>query len=346
MNNDQKTPVKVTSVTIMYGDRWKFLSQVVEAVMRDSHITTFVIVDNGAAIKGQIREGVAKYGDRIVVIETGKNLGSAGGFAKGIEYARTTDCDYVYLLDDDSVPEDNSVEKFMDILKFFPNQKVVLSGNRHTVLNNKEVFFKRSIPNDKPKGTFFEVFSFRKIVLFLDLLLMKSNTTTKRGPFIPIIPTEAFIYGGAFIPIEAVRSAPLPDASLFLYGDDIEYSWNIKKLGYASYLGISPRFQDVDHTFGENASHIFSQFDKKTLDFKVYYRLRNMVRLSRRHSNQLKIILFLNIICWVLGLYILGFIKYGFTSVYWKRVLLMAKAVYAGYNPSSSLAKTIESSFL
>ena len=30
----------------------------------------------------------------------------------------------------------------------------------------------------------------------------------------------------------AVREAPLPDASLILYGDDIEYSWGIKKLGY------------------------------------------------------------------------------------------------------------------
>lgn len=336
---------KVTAVTIMYGDRWKFLSQVVIAVMRDQHITKFVIVDNGAAVKGQIQERVKQYGDRVVVLETGKNLGSAGGFAKGIEYARTTDCDFVYLLDDDSVPEDNSVSMFMETLKLFPDKKIVLSGNRHTVLDNKEVFYKRSILDDTPRGTFFEVFSFRKIMHFFALFFIQNKKHLKRGPFIPIIPTEAFIYGGAFIPIEAVRNAPLPDASLFLYGDDIEYSWNIKKLGYQSYLGVHPRLNDVDHTFGENGSHIFSQFDKKTLDFKVYYRLRNMVRLSIRHSPQANWVLFLNIMFWTLGLYILGFLKTGPTSTYFKRVVLMAKAVYAGYFPHSHTAKEIEHSF-
>ncbi len=336
---------KVTAVTIMYGDRWKYLSQVVIAVMRDPHITKFVIVDNGAAIKGQIKEGVAQYGDRVVVIETGKNLGSAGGFAKGIEYARTTDCDFVYLLDDDSVPEDNSVAMFMDTLKLFPDKKIVLSGNRHTVLDNKEVFYKRSILDDTPRGTFFEVFSFRKLMHFFALLFIQNKKHLKRGPFIPVIPTEAFIYGGAFIPIEAVRMAPLPDASLFLYGDDLEYSWNIKKLGYVSYLGVVPRLYDVDLTFGDNGSHIFSQFDKKTLDFKVYYRLRNMVRLSIKHSHQTKVSLFLNIICWVAGLYILGLFKVGPTPIYWKRISLMAKAVYAGYHPHSTIAKKMEASF-
>lgn len=336
---------KVTAVTIMYGDRWKFLCQVVQAVMRDPHITKFVIVDNGSAIKGQIQDGVKEYGDRVVVLETGRNLGSAGGFARGLEYARQTECDFVYLLDDDSVPEDNSVTMFMDTMKLFPDKKVVLSGNRHTVLDNKEVFYKRSILDDSPRGTFFEVFSIRKLMHFFALLLIHNKKQLKRGPFIPVIPTEAFIYGGAFIPIEAVRSAPLPDASLFLYGDDIEYSWNIKKLGYESYLSVVPRLYDVDLTFGENGSHIFSQFDKKTLDFKVYYRLRNMVRLSIRHSHQGKIVLFLNIMCWVLGLYILGLSKIGPTPIFFKRVSLMAKAVYAGYFPHSRVAKEIEATF-
>ena len=336
---------KVTAVTIMYGDRWKFLSQVVTAVMRDPYIAKLIIVDNGAAIKGQIKEGVKQYMDRVVVLETGKNLGSAGGFAMGIEYARGTECDFVYILDDDSVPEDNSVSMFIELLKLFPDKKIVLSGNRHTVMNNKEVFYKTSILDDSPRGTFFEVFSIRKVMNFLALLFIPNKTHLKRGPFIPVIPTEAFIYGGAFIPIEAVRAAPLPDASLFLYGDDIEYSWNIKKLGYVSYLGVLPRIHDVDHTFGENGSHIFSQFDKKTLDFKVYYRLRNMVRLSVKHSHQGQIVLFLNILCWVLGLYFLGLLKVGPNVTYFKRVALMAKAVYAGYFPHSKVALNVEATF-
>jgi GT2 family glycosyltransferase len=335
---------RVAAVTIMYGDRWKYLSKVVEAAMRDPFITHMVIVDNGAAHKGQIREGVRIYGDKVTVLETGRNLGSAGGFAVGLEHARGLDVDFIFVLDDDSVPEEGSVQAFMDILKLFPDKKVVLSGSRYDVLDNKEYFYMPSIPDDRPRGTFFEVFSWRKVLHFLKLLF-RVKKKHRRGPFIPIIPTEGFIYGGAFLPIEAVRTAPLPDRTLFLYGDDVEYSWNIKKLGYVSYLCTVPRIHDIDLTFGESDSHIFGQFDPQTAPFKVYYRLRNMVRLSRKHTRQGRVSLFLNIIIWVLGLFLLGLIKRGPTADYFGKISLMAKAVYAGYFPNSHLAKTIENSF-
>lgn len=328
----------------MYGDRWKFLSQVVIAVMKDPHVRHLIIVDNGATYPEQIREGVEEYGNRITIVATGKNIGSAGGFSKGIEVARTTDCDFVLLLDDDSVPEDSFVEKFMDVIRLLPDRKVVLSGSRDNVLDNKEHFYKPSISDDRPRGTFFEIFSIRKLLHFIKQFNLSKKEIT-RGPFIPIIPTEGFVYGGAFIPVEAVREAPLPDSTLFLYGDDVEYSWNIKNLGYESYLCSRPRLFDVDLTFGESGSHLFGQFDPSTLPFKVYFRMRNMVRLSIRHSRQLPFVLFLNIFFWTLGLLILGLFKLGPIKFYWQRAWLVVKAVIGGYFPSLALVKKTEESF-
>lgn len=335
---------RVTAVTIMYGDRWKFLSQVVIAVMRDPYITKLVIVDNGSKNKKEIEKGVKEYGDRVTVLCQEKNLGSAGGFAVGLDYARSTDCDFVFILDDDSIPEEGSIMSFMEVLRFFPDRKVVLSGSRDNVLGNKEYFYKPSIPDDSPRGTFFEVFSIKKFINFIKLLDPRKKKI-KRGPFIPIIPTEGFVYGGAFIPIEAVREAALPDASLFLYGDDVEYSWNIKKLGYESYLCSRPRLYDVDLTFGESGSHLLGQFDSSTLPFKVYYRMRNMVRLSVKHSKQLPPVLFLNVFFWTLGLLILGLFRLGHTKLYWQRAWLIIKAVIAGYFPNLKIARETEASF-
>lgn len=335
---------KVTVATIMYGKRWKFLMQVVTACMRDPHVTKMVIVDNGSEDSDAITLGTEEYGDRIVVLRESKNLGSAGGFAKAIEYARSTDCDYVFLLDDDSVPEEGSITSFMEVARLFPDKKVVLSGSRFNVLDNMEYFYMPSIPDDTPKWTFFEVFSWKKLLHFLKLLFLRKDKR-KRGPFIPVIPTEGFIYGGAFIPIEAVRDAPLPDASLFLYGDDVEYSWNIKKLGYHTYLCTKPRLYDVDMTFGSSSSHIFGQFDPHTAPVRIYYRLRNMVRLSRKHSKQGAFVLFVNTFFWMLGLFVLGLTKCGPTPFYFKRIALMTKAVIAGYYPHSKFAKNLEASF-
>lgn len=335
---------KVTVVTIMYGDRWKFLSQVVVAVMKDTHVIKLIIVDNGSAVPGQIQEGVEQYGDRVEVIATGKNLGSAGGFAKGIKSARETDCDYVFLLDDDSVPEVGFVDSFMNVLKYFPEGKVVLSGNRVNVPGNQEFFHRPSLTEVSPRGTFFQVFNFGKILNFFRLLRGLYKKGAERGPFLPIAPTEAFVYGAAFIPIDAVRRAPLPDASLFLYGDDVEYSWGVKNLGYDSYISASPKIYDVDLTFGEG-SHIIGQFEPGLRPFKVYYRLRNMVRLSRKHSKQNPIVLFLSIFVWVAGLFILGLIKRGPTKFYFERVWVLCRAVCAGYFPNSKIAQKTEASF-
>ncbi|MES3006069.1 MAG: glycosyltransferase [Patescibacteria group bacterium] len=335
---------RVTVVTIIFGDRWKFLTQVVTAVMKDPHVVKLIIVDNGSQNKEEIENGTKEYGDRVEILREEKNQGSAGGFHIALERARHTDCDFVFMLDDDSVPEDGAITSFMEIMRLFPDQKVVLSGSRFNVLENKEHFYKRSIPDDKPHFTFFEVFSLGKLVHFFKLFFWKTKKI-KRGPFIPVIPTEGFVYGGAFIPIDAVRKADLPDKSLFLYGDDVEYSWNIKKLGYDTYLCTIPRLYDVDFTFGANSSHIFGQFDPNTAPFRVYYRIRNMVRLSRKHSKQGNIELFLNIFFWISGLFILGLYEYGPTQNYFKRVKLMIQAVYAGYYPKSDVAKKAEGSF-
>ena len=330
MNNEQKLQVKVTAVTIMYGDRWKFLSQVVEAVMRDPYITTFVIVDNGSKNKLEIEEGVKVYGNRVVVLRQEKNLGSAGGFAKGLEYARTTDSDFVFLLDDDSVPEDNTIEQLLYLRKLFKNEKVVLSASRPSVPGNIDYFYKPSLETTLARRTFFEVFSFSKFENFIRLLIKPKINTVNSRPFIPIIPNESFVYGGAFIPMEAVRQAPLPDSTLFLYGDDIEYSWGIKEIGYDSYVCSRPCLIDVDLTFG--GAPILGLFDPETkLLFKIYYRIRNMVRISVKHSRQLKLVLFINIIVWVFGLFLIGLFKYGVSRTYFKRVKLILQAVYGGY---------------
>jgi GT2 family glycosyltransferase len=334
--------IRVVAITVVYGERWKFLTRVIEAVLKDPYIETLIVIDN-ACFEGDKLDARAKESNgRIVVLRQEKNIGSAGAFSKGLEHARNLECSHVFLLDDDSVPEEGCIEKFVRILDLFPDKKIVLSANRSNVLDNSEYFYK--IPTtDSPRKTFFEVFSFRKMAHFFSLIFFPNKK--KRGPFVPVVPNEAFVYGGALIPIDAIRQAPLPDASLFLYGDDIEYSWNIKKLGYGSYLCHSPKLEDIDLTFGTNRSHIFGQFDSQTSPFKVYYRLRNMVRLSRKHSKQGEFVLLINVLAWTAGLFILGFIRVGPTSIYFHRVNLLSKAVYAGYFPHSKVAKNTESSF-
>jgi GT2 family glycosyltransferase len=145
-----------------------------------------------------------------------------------------------------------------------------------------------------------------------------------------VAPNESFIYGGAFIPMKAVREAPLPDKDLVLYGDDIEYSWGIKRLGYASYVCYSPKIYDIDMSFGDGSQSV-GLFDPSSAYFKIYFRIRNMVRISVRNTKQWQCTLFLNISIWVTALSLLGLVRYGISRDYVIRLRLILHAVYAGY---------------
>ncbi len=325
---------RVTVVTVVYGTRWHFLKQVADSMLSDDKVKTFVIVDNGAADTEEMDQYAKAADGRIVILRQSRNIGYSGAIAKGLDYARETDCNFVFVLDDDSVPEKGAIDHFLTNLRLFNGRKVVLVGNRIDMPGNKEIFTRRPLQDIPPRGTLFEVFSFRKLGYFFRLVFgLRSSSVSY--PFLPIVPTEAFVTGGTFLPIDVVREADLPDAGMFIYGEDLEYAWRIRKLGYQPYACARPIIRDIDLTFPEYGGHIFGLFEPATPVYKVYYRMRNAVIISLRHSDQSRFVLSLNVFVWYLGLCLIGLYKQGPTKIYFKRLRLIAKALYTGFVPKT-----------
>ena len=317
----------MVAATITHGERWQFLNQVVSAVLNDDQVVKLIIVDNGSKDREAIRLGVEQYGNRVRIVVHEKNQGSAGGFAAAIKAAREESGDHVLLLDDDSVPEDGFVDKFIAAKTVVKDPQAVIAGARWNVGTTKTFFNPKSIyaPSWYRK-TFFEVFSARKIWRRLNESLFGNVGEA----FVPIIPVKAFVYGGAFIPMDVARKAPLPDTDLFLYGDDIDYAWGIEAMGHSIYASATPSFHDVDMTFA--GSHITGLFEDSVPLWKVYYRLRNMVRLSVKYREQTPLILLVNIIAWFAALLVIGLVYTRGRSGYWKRAQIIVAAVRGGYD--------------
>jgi len=334
MNN-----VKVTVVTVVYGTRWALLKQVAEVCLADTQVKTFVIIDNGCHDANLMDEFAVDYGGRIKILRQEKNIGYSGAISRGLTYARETDCDFVFVLDDDSVPEEGAIGHFLQNLRLLGDRKVILVGNRVDVPGNKDIFTSRPLQDNMPRGTLFEVFSVRKLVNVCKLVL--GIKPRNDHPFIPIVPTEAFVTGGTFLPIEVVRTAEVPDASMFIYGEDLDYAWRIRRLGYQSYACARPIIRDIDMTFPNYGDHIFGLFDPKTPAYKVYYRMRNAVRISKCHSNQSYVVFVLNVLVWFVGLCFVGLIKWGLSKAYLKRVVLVAQALFTGFFPNTPVPKSV-----
>jgi GT2 family glycosyltransferase len=327
--------VKVTVVTVVYGKRWPLLRQVADACISDKRYSKFIIVDNGCINAKEMDEYALQYPDRIVIIRQDGNIGYSGAISRGLFKARDTDSDYVLILDDDSVPEEGAIDYYLNNLKLFNDDKVILTGNRIDVPGNKDYFVNRPLQDRPSRGTLFEVFSVRKLINITRLLLNKKPKNN--FPFIPIIPTTAFVTGGTLLPMKLVREVDVPDAGMFIYGEDLEYSWRTKKLGYQSYVCARPIIRDIDMTFPNYGDHIFGLFDPATPAYKVYYRMRNAVLISVKHTEQYKIILIINVIVWYISLCFIGLIKWGLTKNYLKRARLVAIALYTGFKPNTKV---------
>lgn len=331
--------VKVTVVTVVYGSRWSLLRQVAEACLADKKVTTFLIVDNGCSDSILMDEYAAAHTGRVVILRQEKNIGYSGAINKGLTHARKTDCDYVFILDDDSVPEDGAISHFMENLRLLEGQKVILVGNRIDVPGNKDIFTTRPLHDNPPRGTLFEVFSLKKCSNLYRLIL---GIKPRSGyPFLPIVPTEAFVTGGTFLPIDVVRNVDVPDASMTIYGEDLDYAWRIRRSGYQSYACARPIIRDIDMTFPNYGDHIFGLFSANTPEYKVYYRMRNAVVISKRHSDQSTFALSANVFVWFLGVSMIGLIKVGFTKIYLSRVKLIAKALYTGFFPKTKMPESV-----
>lgn len=309
--------------------------------MSDTKVKTFVIVDNGCVDSKAMDQYASSYGNRIVILRQEKNLGYSPAIVKALEYAKNTECDYVFVLDDDSVPEPNSIDCFLDTLKLFPDNKVVLVGNRIDVPGNPLIFHRKPLTYIKPKGTLFDVFSMKALGNLARILFRRSRPANY--PFIPIVPLEAFVTGGSFVPIDAIRKAPLPDASLFIYGEDLEYSWRILRMGYRCYAVARPIIHDIDLTFQPNeGSHITGLFEPETPAYKVYYRMRNAVIISRRNTVQWQTTLVLNVTVWFVGLCFVGLIKVGPTPTYFNRIGLIGRALLTGFFPDIPFPNSVK----
>ena len=118
------TNYSVCVVTVTYGDRLRFLSRVIERVLSFNNVVNVVVVNNASSCQ------MPATSEKITVLNNVENEGSAGGYHKGISYAfENVGCDFIWLLDDDNLPDDGCLDKLLQ-------QWGMISG-----ANNKKALF-------------------------------------------------------------------------------------------------------------------------------------------------------------------------------------------------------------
>jgi rhamnopyranosyl-N-acetylglucosaminyl-diphospho-decaprenol beta-1,3/1,4-galactofuranosyltransferase len=206
---DRKNEHFVVAVTVTYNSA-ELLKNAINALLGQTYeVKKIIIVDNASnAENKKIIEIIASLSEKIVIVSLSKNSGGAGGFEAGVAYAKDNyGFDWVWLMDDDAYPTDNCLE---ELLKYSTLDNVGCLAPLIYGVDNKR----------------FQLYHHKMVKRFLSKDVIAYNNVEEVQEY-SIIDADAFV--GPLISKEVVDKVGIPDGSLFIYGDDLEYTYRISK---------------------------------------------------------------------------------------------------------------------
>jgi GT2 family glycosyltransferase len=262
-------PLSIASVTVATNAA-AVLPRQLDALLRQTRpLQEIIVVDNGSS--DSTLETVRSRYPEIIVLELGQNLGVGGAFSEGLTYAALKKKhDWVWLLDEDSIPEDGALEQLL--VGFALTQQ--LGENAGVVA---------CVPSNAKSGISYPG------LLWRDRLVQPSAESVRERVWF----VDATISSGTMVRREVVEVAGLPRADFFMDLVDIEYSLRIRRHGYKIAI---VRDSILNHTIGIPRVFRFLGFKKAWSDhdpWRQYYVMRNHTYVVWRFYPQLKPKLFM-----------------------------------------------------
>jgi GT2 family glycosyltransferase len=323
---------KVCVVTVTYGDRFHLLKQVIDASFNEG-VSKIIVVDNGSAknSRDQLKDYERKFGNKLKVIYLNENTGSAGGYKIGLEEAyRCEDCEFIWLLDDDTKPIDGSLKILLD---FWSSLEIENRQEKIALLSYRfKQVAKEAIIRNKPESVLGLKNSFlgfhikelhKKIYRYLKRVFKPTNDRVeqeddKKYGIVPVAP-----YGGLFIHKNILNKIGYPNEDFYLYVDDYDWSYRITKNGGKIYLILDSKIEDLELSWETPKSTKQTRFSiiSKGNPYRVYYSVRNRVFFEINNLVDNKMIYWINVFVYLLLI--------SFSST--KNIKLIIKAVKDGY---------------
>ena len=277
--------IKTCAVIVTYGDRHALLSQVIFAVI-NSGVNEIIIVDNNSSENSQ--ELFNSINNKnIIIVHFENNTGSANGFLAGIREAKNkTDCEFIWLLDDDNKPRYdalNILKKFWSELKH-PNkeERVSLISFR----KDRQLYLK-AIEENNPrivlgKDNIFRSFHIYNIFQGIYDKVFNNKKKIKNNIKNDYMEMHVGPYGGMFFNRKLIETIGYPNKKYYLYVDDHEYTYRIIKNGGKIYLVLKSIVEDIDQSWSVVSSGFaFSRIAKDTNYVKLYYSIRNRLYFEK-----------------------------------------------------------------
>ena len=213
-----------------------------------------IVVDNKST-DNSIEEIEKNINDKIILLRAEANDGFSAGNNIGIKYALENNADYVLLLNNDTIIE----EDFLTPLVSFSNE------NKDCGCISCRIYY-----NAERNKIWFDGGDFNPLICRAKHYRFNEEKSDING-----INEAGFISGCCMlIPTEVIKNIGFMDERYFLYVEDTEYSLRIKKGGYKLYW-------DSDHKI----YHKVSSTTKNISNMVQFYEIRNRLLLRDTYLN-------------------------------------------------------------
>lgn len=239
---DDKVNEKKTIAIIVTYNRKQLLLECIESLFNqtEKYTLSILVIDNASTdgtfdlIQGLINEKKIEY------INTGQNLGGAGGFEFGVLEAASRNYDFVWIMDDDTIPSSTALESFY----------------RQVDLDNNFGFLSSYAQWTDGSTCTMNV---QRINIFRRLKSFDAE----------LIPVQFATFVSIFIPITVIREVGVPIGEFFIWGDDWEYTRRISKK-YPSYF---LKKSIVTHkTLHNNGCNLSNDIEARLPRYELYFR--------------------------------------------------------------------------
>jgi GT2 family glycosyltransferase len=264
---------QVTVVTVTFGARQALLQGLLRECIAQG-VGRIVVVDNGCSWdRSTVQEA---GGNRIEVVRLAGNLGSAGGYAAGIERALAGDAQYVWLLDDDNLPEQGCLGHLLDAyLHLIP-----MSNGRLAVaaLRVAQATAAIDYPPSRERAGSFMHFHLLDVPRKIWIRIAGGSRRRDLRALPEIVYLNEYPYSGLLFHRSTLESLGLPRRDFVLYMDDIEFTRRLRGIGGLLAVVTRARVRDLEANVSGD-SQLFGAL-RRWDRWRSYYLHRNKVWLD------------------------------------------------------------------
>ncbi len=241
----------VAAIVVTYN-RCELLKQCLERLLNQHSPLSRIYVMDNASTDGTPQ--VIPDDPRVTYVRLERNLGGAYGFSRGVELALEARHDWLWLLDDDGLPEPDALAQLLAHAGHDGPDEVLCSA----------VLARDGRPDLQQRRAF-------------DARRLREQPLPLQAYAHPSVPVDLFTFVAVLLPVQAVRRAGLPLDNYFFMYDDFEYALRLRR------LGVGARLVPGSRVWHHGSLPVPSPRPPYN-PLKHYYNTRNQLLVYRRYG--------------------------------------------------------------